>query len=218
MQIDWAATGNWMQAWAGFAQAGAIVFVAYKGSDAFNIWRKQAIAGRRLDTAEHILDVVYRVRRSLKHVREGYMGNAELIRAETHLKLEQSDWFDELNGQARQRAISGQVALNRLADDQREWDELWAVMPKARSFFGSSLEVQLQNLWRQRGTVAAAAQVRAAYSILEEDVAAKLGRALWTGYGTAGGAKNEVDEDTAEACHEIERVLRPLLFDGNSIS
>jgi hypothetical protein len=105
--IDWVATSTWMQAWAGFTQAGAVVFVAYKGADAFNAWRRQKIEERRIDAAERILTLAYRVRRALSSIRSPMMWASALEHAEKSLINE----GHTLEGLARSADLG--IPLNR---------------------------------------------------------------------------------------------------------
>ena len=81
MSIDWASTGTMMQGWAGFAQAGAIAFAAWKASDSFKSWRSQKIEDRRITEAERILTVVYRLRRAFSIIRSRIMSGHALAAA-----------------------------------------------------------------------------------------------------------------------------------------
>ena len=67
-----------MQAWAGFAQAIVVGFVAWKAADTFNLWRKQKVEERRINSAIEVSSLIYRVRNALSAVRAAGMTVREL--------------------------------------------------------------------------------------------------------------------------------------------
>jgi hypothetical protein len=81
-----------MQAWAGFAQTVAIVYVANRGVDALQTWRRQKIAERKLETAERVLTLAYRLRIAFEGIRHPAMSGSELAAAEQFIK-DNGDWL-----------------------------------------------------------------------------------------------------------------------------
>ncbi len=211
MAIDWAATGNWMQAWAGFAQAGAVVYVATKSADAFKMWRQQKIGERKLDTAERILDVAYRIRRSFASIRSPLMQGSELARAEERLREQDSVWLAALAPGKRKRTIHSQAVYDRLNSQRDEFDRLLAMLPTARAYFGEEVEGHLQSLWEQRAAVISAAESYAQFEGDDRDFSEQLERALWERYGRFRGNTNEVDDAIATASQRLEAILKPVL-------
>jgi len=213
MSIDWDATGSWMQAWAGFAQAGVVAYVAYKGADAVKDWRRQRITERKLDLAESVLDVMYRVRRALEGIRHPVMLAGSLQRAEDKLQAQDPTWLANLRDPQRRQTVYAQAIYDRVNSFQSEWDDLWAIMPKARAFLGRSVEGYLKELWAQRATVMSAAEAKIGDLSDDPEFRAQLDRQIWSGFGVHRGGRNEVDDAIAAACENIEAALQPMISD-----
>ncbi len=211
MEIDWAATGNWMQAWAGFAQAGAVIYVATKGVDAFRLWRRQKIGERKLDTAENILDVAYRARLAFSHIRNPMMQGGALEVARKSLVADDPEWMARVPERLRQQAIYGRAVFDRIQLEAASLAQLIALMPKARAYFGAEVEKQLKILWRQRAAVWAAAEAYTRDTGSDPAFSELIRRNLWEGYVTGTGSVNEIDVAIADACGRLESVLGPIL-------
>jgi hypothetical protein len=147
LPVDWAATGTWMQAWAGFAQAAAIAFAAWKAADTFRSWRKQKIEERRIEEAERILTLAYRIRSALSGIRSPLMNGFELVSAEERLKKDNSN-FETFPANQRKRYTYQQAVYNRIERHSGDWNDLVAIIPVAIALFGQEMEPQLDSLWK----------------------------------------------------------------------
>src|SRR4051812_45363639 len=121
--IDWSATGSWMQAWASFAQAIAVLIAAGIASRSFNSWRKQKVEERRITNAEQIGALTYRLRRAFALIRRGGFTPQELEVAATKL-IDSGLNLATYSKAKRDRVIRSQVALDRLDLFAAEWDDL----------------------------------------------------------------------------------------------
>jgi hypothetical protein len=215
--IDWSATGNWMQAWAGFAQAGAVVFVAYKGASAFDMWRRQKIEERRMDAAERSLTLAYRVRRALSSIRHPMMWAAELGSAAKVLVEKGAD-PKTMGNPAMGKRTQAQATLDRVGRFSAEWDEMAAITPIAAALFGSELELTLERLWRQRNVVTSAAEDYADDDGSDPKHSRNVRADLWEALGKHKDEDKVAAEITA-AVADIEATLLPIIrADGKAIS
>jgi len=160
--IDWAATGTWMQAWAGFAGAAAVFYAAHKGAASFEEWLRQRQTERKIAAAERIMTFIYKARRAFQSIRNpgslGYENDA----AEAKLKDTVKD-FAELDGGKRSRMITAQVVYDRLNAAKDIWAELFECLPIARAFFGEGCERHVHALWEARAQISTSAQMYAGY-------------------------------------------------------
>lgn len=214
MAVDWTATGAWMQAWAGFAQAGAVVFVAYKGADAFKAWRRQKIEERRMQAAERILTVAYRMRRALSAIRHPMMWSGPLEAAEQKL-LDKGYSFAGMSDGEKKKVVHAQAILDRIGGFSTEWDEMLEVTPLAKALFGAALESQLERLMRQRNMVAASAESYADDDGSDPAFTKQIRADIWENLGTRNKSDDKIAAEIAEAISSVEAVLLPILRTEN---
>jgi hypothetical protein len=208
MPVDWAATGTWMQAWAGFAQAGAVAYVAKKGANAFAVWRQQKIGERRLDTAEKVLTFAYRLRWAFDVARSPMMSGDALAAAEE--ALSRTEWFAQIDPRVRRNTIYARAVHDRIGQFADLWDELFKLMPVAKALFGEQLDEPLRSLNMQRAKLITSANAYARDRGQDQSFTRSLERALWSEYASHG-EENELDNAIAEAISTIERILQPEL-------
>jgi len=210
MAIDWAATGTWMQAWAGFTQAGAVAFVGWKGANVFKTWRRQKIEERKMDAAERILTLTYRLRRAFTVIRSPMMWAGALDAAEKRLR-EAGVTLDSLPELKRKNMIYHQAMLDRINSFEAEWAEIGAVTPIAAALFGKVVEEQLELLWRQRGAVAVASESYADDRGQDNEFTAQLRADMWEGMGKHNGAGDRITEIIDGVVTKVEAALLPVL-------
>jgi hypothetical protein len=210
MSIDWGDTGTWMQAWAGFAQAGAIGFAAFKGAGAFKDWRRQKIEERRIDAAERILTLAYRVRRAIGAMRHPMMWIGPLNEAEQKLRSKGVDLDSEVEAR-RRRIIHSQAVFDRINSFQTEWDELAAITPVAKALFGDEVENALSELGRQRNVVAAAAESYVDDDGSDAEFSKKIRSDLWEALGEVGKDTDEISKTITAAIGKLEGELLPSI-------
>jgi hypothetical protein len=210
--IDWAATGECMQAWAGFAGAGAVVYAAYVGGKTYKTWLLQKQTERKLHAAEQVLTAVYKARSALENVRAGFMPAYELEAAERKLVEGLGDEFKAVSETQRQNIITAQAMLMRIARYHDTWDELPANMALAFAFLDTSVEASLKLLFRQVIIIQSSAETFAKHHEIEGDGEDRkfvigLRRDLWGGMDE----NDRVGAAIMKAVTDIEAVVRPLL-------
>lgn len=217
--IDWAATGSMLSGWATLIGAGAVVYAAHKGSDTFKQWRRQKSEERRIDLAEQVLTLAYKLRRSIESIRSPMMLAGEI--ADVEAKLREQGLLDDHTAEGKKGNLTtAQATLYRVTSYKELWDALLDIMPVAKAVFGDEIEAQLNAFWLLRGKIVAAAQ---SYARLpdhdharnaearqrEIDRRERLEQAIWFGGGEDGvdALANSVDE----AVKSLEVHLLPII-------
>jgi hypothetical protein len=199
MAIDWNATGTMMQAWAGFAQAAAIAFAAWKAADTFRAWRKQKIEGRRIEEAERILTLAYRIQYAISEIRNRLLHVFEFERAETRLRERYAD-LDSLTENHKKSLITSQVVYDRIDIHAKEFYNLTQTKPIASALFGKDIGSHLNSLFRIQLSIQLAAH-RYATEDCDESTAVKSTKfGLW---------EREGREDD-KIWHEVEELVKRL--------
>ena len=207
MSIDWASTGTMMQGWAGFAQAGAIAFAAWKASDSFKSWRSQKIEDRRITEAERILTVVYRLRRAFSIIRSRIMSGHALAAAEETLKQHGAE-FEKLDERRRKGMTYTQAIYDRITCYSKEWEEIAAVIPVAAAHFGKETERQLEGLWLQVVVVKAAAESYGEDNFQDADFTKQIRAELWE---RPNHPDDAVGSKITELVNQLEATLLPVI-------
>lgn len=204
--IDWEASGLWMQAWAGLAGAVAVVTAAKIGAARFGDWLKEKQTERQMNAAERALDVAYRVRGAFESIRNpGYDPGGEGGAALAKLHSNIPD-FDGLEDDRQARLTWAQVILSRISGANAEWTALFEAMPLAKAYFPAGVEQALRDLWKQRAVVWVAAQQYGS-TALPPDVREKLETKMWG----VGAEDDEVVAAVEDAVKRLETVLLPIL-------
>lgn len=208
MSIDWAATGAWMQAWAGFAGAGAVLWVGLKGADTYRLWLRQKQTERRIAVAERILTLTYRLKRAFTAIRSPGSFGYEHAAAEELLK--EHDSYAVMETDQKKRAQLSQIILTRVRSYKDDWDELFACLPLARAFFGQPIEDALEKLWKQQVSISVSAEM---YWDDQPDPAfkRKLEADFWEGFSDRRIAEDEVGKNIKDAVAIIENAMIPML-------
>jgi hypothetical protein len=202
-----------MQAWAGFAGAAAVAFAAKVGSNTYKTWLKQMQTERSLHAAEQVLTVVYKARSAIENVRAAFMPGYELDAAERKLTEGLGDQLKSVSDAQRQKLITAQAILLRIARYNETWDELPASMALAFAFLGANVEASLKLLYQQVIIIQAAAETYGKHREIEgnaedRDFVIGLRRDMW---GAWGDDKDRVGDAVAKAVADIEAVVRPIL-------
>ena len=66
--------------------AGAVIYAAHKGSDTFKQWRRQKNEERRIDLAEQVLTLAYKLKRAIEGIRSPIMMANEIVEVEALLR------------------------------------------------------------------------------------------------------------------------------------
>ena len=210
MPIDWAATGTWMQAWAGFAQAGAIGIAAWKAADTFRGWRKQKLEERRIAAAEDILTTAYRLQRAFSIVRNSVTSVSALEEARARLKMSGVD-IGKYAGDQQIRIVEAQVIFDRIDQFALDWDKLSALTPLAIALFGSSVGESLEGIWKQKVVLQVATEQYTTDDDSDVNFSTQVRDIIWSGRAKQGGREDQVERQLERYIIDLEQVLLPIV-------
>jgi len=207
--IDWATTGSWMQAWAGFAGAGAVVWAARLGTSSFEHWLKQRQTERKIAAGERILSIVYRLKDAMDAIRSPMQSGHELHAAER--KVEKSyEGFSSLGETEKKRIVAAQVILDRVNAQSDLWKELFECLPLARAFYGKAMDENLREVWRQRARVLVASEA-AIETPDDHEFLTQCKDDMWDGWAKAAGRVDRVGDALSRVLAEAEARILPVL-------
>jgi hypothetical protein len=217
--IDWAATGAMLSGWATLIGALAVFYAAHKGADTFQQWRRQKSEERRIELAEQVLTLSYKLRRAIEGIRSPAM-----------FEPESSTVYDELtkNGVINDNTPVGhkgilataQATLSRTNSNKQLWDSLLDTMPSAKAVFGDEIETALNQIWTQRGRIIVAAQryartIHDRHAPTDEALEQQLKRnerveaIIWAGAGENGD--DEIASKIDASIEALEKTLLPVI-------
>jgi len=206
--IDWAATGAMLSGLATLAGAFAVVYAARGGASSLNLWRRQKQEERRMDAAEKILTLAYRLKRNLTSVRSPAMFGGEIEAAKE--KLSGHDWYESLSEIEQRKAHTGQGILLRVMRYQDDWDTIFDLMPIARALFGEQVEFHLQSIWQQVVAVRVSAETYATYDGTDAEFQKRLERDIWE-IGGSFAEQDRVGQAMEGAIAGLENILLPVI-------
>jgi hypothetical protein len=206
--IDWNATGSMLAGWATLAGAVAVVYAARTGANTFGAWKRQKQEERRMDAAEKILTLAYRLKRNLTSVRNPGMLGYEIETAKE--KLSGHDWYDALTEAQKAKAQTAQAILLRLIRYQEDWDKIFELMPIALALFGEPVESHLQSIWRQVVAVRVSAETYATYDGADAEFQQRIERDIWE-IGGAFAQEDQIGLAIGAAVTGLEAVLLPVI-------
>lgn len=197
----------------------AVFYAAHKGSDTFKQWRRQKGEERRIEVAEQILILSYKVKRALESIRSPMMLSGEVAKVEE--KLRESGALDESTGEGKKGNLTtAQGALMRMDHYKDLWNSLLDITPVAKAIFGDEIEKQLNELWSQRSKIAVAANSYArlpshdhartpeqqAYQTQHRE---RLEQTLWFGGDESG--VDAIEKAVGAAISKMETTLLPTI-------
>lgn len=147
MPVDWNATGTMLTGWGTLAGAAAIAYAAKVGANTFGSWKRQKQEERRMDAAERILTLAYRLRYDLEAIRSPGLFHYELESAGEQLRAELKNFDLKPKGE-QDRIRTAQVYKNRMDRHEGDFQEVWTTKPVALALFGPSVEKGLHEFWR----------------------------------------------------------------------
>ena len=217
--IDWAATGAMLSGLGSLAAAGAVVFAAKVGRSTFNDWKRQKNEGRRIDLAEELLALAYKLKRALSGIRSPVMLGGETT--EMIEKLSENGLIDDQTpDHVRSGLATAQATLSRAGHQRPLFENLLDTMPVAKAIFGEEIEKALETFLVQRAKIVTAAKtygdfVRRPLPIDEKRMEKAMERRekietiFWEG-GNAEGV-DEVADAIAGAIRTMEVRLLPII-------
>lgn len=206
--IDWAATGSMLGGWATLAGAFAVVYAARVGANSLSAWKRQKQEERRMDAAEKILTLAYRLKRNLSSVRSPAMFGGEIEAAQE--KLAGQDWYESLTQPQKRKAHTGYEILLRLARHQEDWDRIFELMPIARALFSETVEEHLQAIWGEVVAVRVSAETYATYDGSDSQFIRQMERDIWEARGSSAH-EDQVGQAIGAAVEGLEASLLPVI-------
>lgn len=146
---QWNAIGEVLQGIGQIGAAIAIAFAAYIGRNTFSDWKRQKQEERRIEVAERTLTLAYRLRYDFHSVRTPLIDQNELDEADSVLRQDSGDWWDQQSDELKRRARTAQAIMNRLRRHHDDWQKIWELKPLALAFFGTAAEQHLDQFWQQ---------------------------------------------------------------------
>jgi uncharacterized protein YyaL (SSP411 family) len=131
------------------------VAVVYGATQGFKQWREQKLAERRMQLAEQILALAYKMREIMKSIRSGGSFRSEHDAAEKILR-DSDTVYDGMDEGEKSRLIQAQVTLTRVQNQAERWDQLLDILPVTKAVFDDEIEKALSCFWLQRAAVVAA--------------------------------------------------------------
>lgn len=205
MDIDWQGTGSMLQGWATLLGAGAVVYAARAGKRGLADWREQRQEERRVEIAEKVMTLAYRLREDMASARGRLFTGGERARAESQLETGLTDW-EHYDQDRRSRAIMGQSVLNRLRYEGNAWDMIWELKPIALATFDEPVAALLQVFWAQYASVSVSAEAFIGDYPGDREFEKTLRRELFGG-GDDDSVKKAIDETIVK----LEQILLPIL-------
>lgn len=155
--VDWATTGSMLSGIGTIVGAGAVIYAAHKGADTFKQWRRQKNEERRIELAEQVLTLAYKLRRALEGIRSPAMFGAEMN--EVYDELRKNGVINDQTPEGHKGILAtAQATLSRSNASKPLWDALLDTMPTAKAVFGDDVERALNEFWTQRNCIIIAAQ------------------------------------------------------------
>ena len=192
---------------------------AHKGSDTFKQWRRQKNEERRIELAEQVMTLAYRLRRAIEGLRAEGMQPAE--NAEVHELLRSTGVInDQTPLEGVGKLVIAQGVMSRSNAQRALWDRLLDTMPAAKAIFGDSAETALNEFWKQRNRILVAAS---SYATLASQAPARteereaqqdarrdrLEAIIWLGGGADG--VDAVANLVNNAIKSLEDMLLPII-------
>lgn len=205
--LDFSATGNMLSGIGTLAGAGAVLFAAYKAADTFDVWRKQKIAERHIEQAEHILTITYKASDALSYARGRLTEAWEEDEAKKQEKDEQH-WAG-LSPSKQTRVVHARARLNRLRNVRDEQKALAACRPMAKALWGEALHKSLTELHHQFWVLET--YVRAYVEDEGSDDADFTKKIRQAMYSSESDTDDEISSKIIHFISEIEKVLIPVL-------
>ena len=205
--------------------AGAVIYAAHKGSDTFKQWRRQKNEERRIELAELVLTLAYKLRRAIEGIRSPAMWAEELD--VTNENLRKNGLINDQTPEGHKSILAtAQATLSRSNANKPLWDALFDTMPTAKAVFGDEVEKALNAIWSTRGKLVVSAQSYA--RLIHQTVPrsekenetqmkwrSKLEGILWTGGDVWAREEGEPVDEIADALNgaieSLEAKLLPII-------
>lgn len=227
-EIDWTATGTMLAGIGSYVGAAATAFggwavliAAKRAADTFTAWKQQKREERRMELAEQILALSYRIRHAMTAIRSPASFGGEHDAARKKLEETNTILPDQDDAYAK-RKITAQIVLLRLSHHQKMWDQLSALAPTTKAVFGNAMSDELEKFWTLQGKVHSGAiiyaqlrpQVQPTPKQYQEDPTfeRELERAFWA--IDLPEAPDEIAANIEAIIANLEAELSPIIREG----
>jgi hypothetical protein len=209
MNVDWSATGAWMQAWAGFAQAAAVLFAAYMASNTFKSWRKQKIEERRIAIAEKVLSLSYSMKIAFSIIRSP-MKSPPAVEDATINLLSAGVFIDDIDSNIKEKIIESQIILDRINSFTHLWNQIPEVIPIAAALLDQRVEKFLTEIWSKKISIEVAAEQYPNTS--ENDhLYTALVCTMWENRKRLPDNQDKLSMDISNSIISLEKLLFPVI-------
>ena len=188
-----------------------VLIAALMGRSTFKDWKVQKIEERRMNVAESVLTLGYRLTDALIEARSRITPEQERDAAAAQID-EASSPGGIRTGTERENCITAQVIINRLAHFRSDWDEIWTLKPLVLAYFGAEVQETIGVFWTLRATLVMLAQQLGDEAGNDRDRAVQIRRELFASDDDSIGMAMD------EALKQLEANLLPKLRSavGNS--
>ncbi|MGE0740148.1 MAG: hypothetical protein AB7O98_02305 [Hyphomonadaceae bacterium] len=212
--IDWATTGVWMQAYAGFAGAIAVAYAAARGGSSFDSWLRQKIRERKMAIGERVLTAAYKAKDAFPAIRSPMHFEQELAAAEKKLEETYENYNLEANGK-KQKLKTAQVILDRMSSYTDTWKELYECLPIARAMFGAPLEEAIRDILKHRHLLSVSAQMYPDTDPhSDKDFYQSIKADIWEGTARSYRKPDNITTGVASAVERAESIILPALSES----
>lgn len=151
-QFDAVAVGSWAQAAAGFAQAIAIAYAAYRAGDALKNWRHQKVLEQRFEATGEVLALSRQLKAAFEALRAPHFPKFELALAEKEISSE-DPLFLPSDPADREKTIQVQCLHRRMNKYNHIWSQLDDLSYTRSFIFGSSFSDALEQIRDARSEI-----------------------------------------------------------------
>lgn len=142
MGIDWGATGSMLSGIGTISGVFSIVAAAFVGRSTFKDWKAERVEERLMNLAERTFVLAHRCQNAFGLIKLGFVIEEDRPSIANRL-TETVPGFGELSECQQYPKILGQAVLDRIRQFDDDWNEINALRPLLRAYFGESAERHL---------------------------------------------------------------------------
>jgi hypothetical protein len=209
--IDWAATGAWMQAWAGFAAAAAVAFAAWLGRKTYSDWLSEKQTERKMVVGEQVLKVCLEAESIFQQIRSEFSFDHESAEVEAKIDAE-PERFVVRDDDHKRRLITANMIMERMNQSRDFFESYFECLPLVRIYFGQAASTEFKKIWRTRAEIETALRMYASIRRISERDADRLLRYEEVFYQ---GEDDTINVRISELIEYFEALVSPLLTSGS---
>jgi hypothetical protein len=162
---------------------------------------------RKMEVADRLLSIIYRLERVFPHVRSPAIVGWETEQALQKLRQDFPE-FDTYTPEERQRYETAQIVLLRITSHKMSWDSLEDAMPSAKAYFGEEMKLVLEKFRQALAKIQVAAQM---YPKADGELSSRMEADFWSHWGMVAHGKDEVGDLVKAGIAESEHILLPVI-------